>query len=61
MSMTLVGPRDKMSEWLTCLLRVLLLMWVGWLMFFVNSTSLRSNRRLNPVIVASRHMFTSVG
>jgi len=61
MSRTLMGPRDKMSEWLTCLLRVMLLMWIAWLMSSVDSTSLRSHRRLNPIIVASCRMFTMVG
>lgn len=58
MSKTLVGPRDWMSEWLTCLLRVILLMWIGWLMCFIDSTSLRSHRRLNQIKVDSHRMFT---
>jgi len=60
-SRTSVGLKDMMCEWLTCLMRFLLLMWIGCLMCFVDSTSLSSHRRLNPIIVASHHMFTIVG
>ena len=56
MSKTLVGPRNMMYEWLTCLLRVLLLMWISCLMCFIDSISLRSHRSLNLIIVVSQSL-----
>jgi len=50
MSITSVGSRDMMYEWMKCLLRVLLMMWIGWLMCSTDSTSLRSHRRSNPTV-----------
>lgn len=60
MSRTRVGQRDNISERLTCLLRFLLLTWIGWLMCFVDSNSLRPHRISNSIIVSSIHMFTQL-
>lgn len=51
---------DSLSKWLTCPLRVLLMMLVDYVACSINSTSLRSPRRSNLIIVASHLMFTLV-
>ena len=61
LSRTTVGQRDELSEWLTCLLRVLLMMLDDYVWCSIDSTSLRLPRRLNLFIVAFHLMFTPVG
>jgi len=50
-----------LSEWLTCLLTVMLMMLDDCVWCFVNSTSLMSPSRSNLIIVTSCLMFTRVG
>ena len=56
-----MGLRDRISEWLTCLLRVLLLMWMSLFDMFHRSHFLKVTKEVESVIVASHdHMFTQV-
>jgi len=56
-----VGPRGRLSKWLTCLLRGLLMMLDDCMWHSFDSTSLRLHRRLNLTVVASLLMFTPIG
>lgn len=56
-----VGPRYMLYDWLTYLLRVLMMMLDECMWCFIDSTSLRWHRRLNLIVVASLLMFNPIG
>lgn len=56
-----VGPGDMLFEWLTCLLRGLLMMLDDYMWCYIDSTSLRWHRSSNWIVVACLLMFTLVG